>query len=67
MGKENVMSAKKLYSDALVLTEGHHRRFTSDEPIIIPRMIRSIWMRTSPTTVRRLSNPIVVKEEESIN
>jgi len=61
------MSAKKLYSDALVLTEGRHRRYTNDDPVIIPRMIRSVWTRVSPSTVRRIGKTVIVKEEERLS
>ena len=60
------MSISRGYSDALILTEGRHRRYTNHDPVIIPRMIRSVWTRTSPTMVRRIGKPVVMREAYEI-
>jgi hypothetical protein len=55
------------YSDALILTDGKHRKYRCDqEAIVIPQMIRSVWKHITPSTVRRIGPAVVIKEGEII-
>jgi len=52
------------YSDWLVLTEGRCRKNQERQQITIPAIVKSNWIRTSEKTVRRVSEPVIVKHKQ---